>query len=56
MHVSYFGQVERRQRNIAFHNILRLSISLGVQPGELLDGLSDPDAPPPKSRARRRRQ
>ena len=54
LHVSYLGQVERGARNVALHNILRIAAALKVQPGQLLDGLPDPDAPPPKKRRRGR--
>ena len=36
---SYVGGVERGERNIALHNIVRLSIALGVRPGVLLDDM-----------------
>lgn len=54
LHVSYLGQVERGARNVALHNILRIAAALEVPPGQLLDGLPDPDAPPPKKRRRAR--
>lgn len=55
LHVSYYGQIERGARNVALHNILRVAAALEVRPGELLDGLPDPDAPPPPTRRRSQR-
>jgi transcriptional regulator with XRE-family HTH domain len=42
LHWSYLGQVERGQRNVTLHNILRLAEVLGVDPGELVHGLRAP--------------
>ncbi len=42
MHWSYIGQVERGQRNIGLHNILRLADVLGIDPCELVRGLKAP--------------
>jgi transcriptional regulator with XRE-family HTH domain len=39
LHRTYVGSTERGLRNVSLTNILRLSRALGVQPGELLDGL-----------------
>ena len=39
VHWTFLGQVERGQRSIRLDNILRIAAGLGVQPGELLDGL-----------------
>lgn len=52
LHVAYVGQVERGQRNVSLHNILRLAAALSTTPGRLMDGLPDPDAPPPKPKKR----
>jgi transcriptional regulator with XRE-family HTH domain len=42
LHWSYLGQVERGQRNLTLHNILKLAEVLGVDPGELVRGLRAP--------------
>lgn len=36
LHWTYIGQVERGQRNISLHNILRIAVGLGVDAGELV--------------------
>ena len=33
LHWSYFGQVERAQRIVTLHDILKLAGALGVDPG-----------------------
>lgn len=48
IHWSYWGQIERGVRNVAFSNILKISRALNVEPGALMDGLPDPDRPPAK--------
>jgi transcriptional regulator with XRE-family HTH domain len=45
LHWSYLGQVERGQRNVTLHNILKLAEVLGVDPGELIRGLRAPQGP-----------
>jgi transcriptional regulator with XRE-family HTH domain len=40
LHWTYVGQVERGKRNVTLRNIVKLAEALGVEPGELLDGLS----------------
>ncbi len=42
LHWSYLGQVERGQRNLTLHNILKLAEVLDVDPGELVRGLRAP--------------
>ena len=42
LHRSYIGQVERGQRNVTLHNILKLAEVLGVVPGDLVRGLRAP--------------
>lgn len=42
LHWSYVGQVERGQRNITLHNILKLAEVLGVDAGELVRELRSP--------------
>ena len=39
LHWTFIGQVERGQRNLSLHNILRIAQALGVDPGELVRGL-----------------
>jgi transcriptional regulator with XRE-family HTH domain len=39
LHVSYVGQIERGQRNVALVNIVKLARGLGVRPGELFRGI-----------------
>ena len=40
MHVTNYGRVERGEANSELHTIVRLATALGVDPGELLSGLS----------------
>jgi len=44
VHWTFLGQVERGQRNISLHNILKLADGLEVDPGQLVAGLSGPKA------------
>ncbi|WP_245633182.1 helix-turn-helix domain-containing protein [Luteipulveratus mongoliensis] len=39
LHWTFVGQVERGQRNLSLHNILKIAAALGVDPGELVSGL-----------------
>ena len=43
VHWTFLGQVERGQRNLNLHNLLKLAAGLGVDPGELVQGLRPPD-------------
>ncbi|MEU9454834.1 helix-turn-helix transcriptional regulator [Streptomyces sp. NPDC048277] len=43
MHWTFIGQVERGQRNVSLHNILKLAEALGVDAAELVRGLKSPD-------------
>lgn len=43
LHWTFVGQVERGQRNISLHNLLKLAAGLGVDPGKLIQGLDPPD-------------
>lgn len=45
LHWTFIGQVERGQRNLSLHNLLKVAASLGVDPGELVRGLKPPDSP-----------
>jgi transcriptional regulator with XRE-family HTH domain len=40
LHWTYIGQVERGQRNISLHNILRIAVAIQVDPGDLVRGLT----------------
>ncbi|MER6626778.1 helix-turn-helix transcriptional regulator [Streptomyces sp. NPDC000987] len=42
MHWTFIGQVERGQRNVSLHNILKLAEALGLDPAELVRGLKAP--------------
>lgn len=42
MHWTYLGQVERGQRNVTLHNILKLAEMLEVDPADLVRGLRAP--------------
>jgi transcriptional regulator with XRE-family HTH domain len=44
LHWSFVGQVERGQRNVSLHNILKLAAGLGTDPASLIQGLQPPDA------------
>lgn len=39
LHWTFVGQVERGQRNLSLHNILKLAKGLQVDPGELVSGI-----------------
>ena len=39
LHWTFIGPVERGQRNLSLHNILRVARVLDVDPGELVRGL-----------------
>jgi transcriptional regulator with XRE-family HTH domain len=43
LHWTFVGQVERGQRNLTLHNILRLAVGLEIDPGELVRGLTAPE-------------
>jgi transcriptional regulator with XRE-family HTH domain len=40
LHWSYLGQVERGQVNPTLHNILKIAAVLGLDPGDLIEGLT----------------
>lgn len=42
VHWTFLGQVERGQRNLSLHNILKLANGLGMDAGELVQGLKAP--------------
>lgn len=41
-HWTFVGQVERGQRNISLHNLLKLAAGLNVDAGDLVRGLAPP--------------
>jgi transcriptional regulator with XRE-family HTH domain len=43
IHWTFLGQVERGQRNLSLHNLLKIAVGLGVDPGLLMQGLEPPD-------------
>lgn len=43
MHWTFIGQVERGQRNISLHNIIKIAQALRVDAGELMGGLRAPE-------------
>ena len=45
---SYFGSIERGERNVSLENICLIATGLGVPPAQLLtfDSLPDPESPP----------
>ncbi len=42
IHWSMVGQIERGQRNVGLHNILKLAAALEIDPGVLIEGLEPP--------------
>lgn len=45
VHWTFLGQVERGQRNLSLHNMLKIAGGLGVDPAELVGGLGIADLP-----------
>lgn len=43
IHWSMVSQIERGQRNLGLHNILKLAAALGIDPGELIRGMKPPE-------------
>lgn len=44
LHWTYLGQVERGRRNVTLHNIVKIAQGLGLDPGQLVAGLTIPVA------------
>ena len=42
LHWTFIGQVERGQRNLTLHNILKIAEALKIDPGVLVSGLKAP--------------
>jgi transcriptional regulator with XRE-family HTH domain len=40
LHWTFVGQVERGQRNLTLHNIVKLATALRIDPGGLVRGLA----------------
>ena len=40
LHTTYVSSVERGERNVSLHNILRLASAVEVDPGDLVRGLT----------------
>ena len=43
VHRTYVGSLERGERNVALINIVRLADALGIDPSELVTGMTAPD-------------
>jgi transcriptional regulator with XRE-family HTH domain len=42
VHRTYVGSLERGERNVALINIVRLADALGVDPADLIKGMTNP--------------
>ena len=42
LHWTFVGQVERGQRNLSLHNLLKLATALDIDPGQLVERLPAP--------------
>lgn len=42
VHWTFVGQVERGQRNLSLHNLLKLAEGLKIDPADLVRGLTSP--------------
>jgi transcriptional regulator with XRE-family HTH domain len=51
LHFTYVSSIERGERNVSLHNILRLATALSVDPADLVGGLQ-PDERAPGRRDR----
>jgi transcriptional regulator with XRE-family HTH domain len=51
VHWTFLGQVERGQRNLRLHNLLKIAAGLDVDPGELVKGLKAPEQAGEQSRS-----
>jgi transcriptional regulator with XRE-family HTH domain len=40
LHFTYVGVIERGESNVTLYNVVRLAAALGVNPAELVDGLT----------------
>ncbi len=45
LHWTFVGQVERGQRNLSLHNLVKLASGLDINPAELVTGLNAEDLP-----------
>jgi len=46
MHFTYISSVEQGERNVSLENVVRLAAALGLDPGDLVRGLSPTDDHP----------
>lgn len=44
VHWTFLGQVERGQRNLSLHNIVKIATGLDIDPGDLVAGLPSPES------------
>ena len=42
LHWTFVGQVERGQRNLSLHNLLKIAAGLDIDPAKLVQGLKPP--------------
>ncbi|QEE60476.1 helix-turn-helix transcriptional regulator [Salinibacterium sp. dk2585] len=50
VHWTLIGQVERGQRNLTLHNLIRLAAALDTDPGVLVAGITPDDLPEERKR------
>jgi transcriptional regulator with XRE-family HTH domain len=50
VHWTFIGQVERGQRNITLHNLVRIADALATDPAELVTGIGIDQLPPDEDR------
>jgi transcriptional regulator with XRE-family HTH domain len=39
LHRTYIGSIERGERNVSLHNIVKIALALGVKPANLIGGV-----------------
>ncbi len=50
---TYYGRVERGEQNISIQNLIRIALTLQVEPGKLLPSLRELKMPRPSPNANR---